>query len=70
MTKEQILQLVVENNLVVEVYDMLHYLMIAKLGALQDKSDTLNAELRLVKKFADANKLDVIKDILAEREEE
>jgi len=69
MTKEQIVKLAVENNLVTEVYDILHCIMIAELGALQNKSDRLNSELQLVKKFADANKLDVIKDILAESEE-
>lgn len=69
MTKEQIAKLAVENNLVAEVYDILHYIMISRLGALQDKSDKLNSELRLIKKFADENKLDVIKDILVESEE-
>ena len=43
--------------------------MITELDDLQDKSDKLNSELRLVKKFADANKLDAIKDILAESED-
>lgn len=69
MTKEQIVELAVENNLVAEVYGILHYIVMAELGALQDKSDRVNSELRLVKKFADANKLDAIKDILAESEE-
>lgn len=69
MTKEQIVKLVVENNLVAEVYDILHYIVIAKLGALQNESDRLNSDLRLIKKFADANMIDVIKDILAESEE-
>lgn len=68
MNKEQIVKLAVENNLVAEVYDALHYIVMAELGALQDKSDRLNSELRLIKKFADANKLDVIKVILAESE--
>lgn len=70
MTKEQIVTLAVENNLVAEVYDILHRIVIAELDSLQDKSDKLNSELRLVKKFADANKLDAIKNILAESEEE
>lgn len=66
MTKEQIVQLAIENNLVAEVYDILHYIVIRELGALQDKSDRVNSELRLVRKFANANKLDAIKDILSE----
>ena len=70
MTKEQIVGLAVENNLVAEVYDILHYIVISELGALQDKSNRVNSELRLIKKFADVNKLDVIKDILAESEDE
>ena len=69
MTKEQIVKLAVENNLVAEVYDTLHYIMIAKLSALQGESNELNANLRLVKKFADIDRLDVVKDILAESEE-
>ena len=69
MTKEQIVKLAVENNLVAEVYGILHYIVMAELGALQDKSDRVNSELRLVKKFADANKLDAIKDILSEEGE-
>lgn len=66
MTREQIVKLAIENNLVPEVYDLLHHLVILRLGNLQDESDKLNAELRLVKKFADANKIGAIKDILAE----
>ncbi len=69
MTKEQIVKLAIENNLVVEVYGILHYIVIAELCALQDKSDRINSELRLVRKFADANKLDVIKDILSKEGE-
>lgn len=70
MTKDQIVKLAVENHLVKEVYDALHDIVIAELGALQEKSDKLNSELRLVQKFANANKLDVIKDILFLSEEE
>lgn len=66
MTKEQIVQLAVENDLVEEVYDTLHFIIMAELGNLRGRSDELSSELRLVKKFADANKLDVIKDILSE----
>ena len=69
MTDEQIVKLAIENHLVEEVYDALHNIVIAELCALQEKSDKLNSELRLVKKFADANKLDVIKEILSEEGE-
>lgn len=69
MTKEQIVKYAVDNDLVEEVYDTLHFIIMAKLGKLAVESANLNSELRLVKKFADANKLDVIKDILAESEE-
>jgi hypothetical protein len=70
MTKEQIVQLVVDNNLVDEVYDTLHFMIMAELGNIRDRSDKLNSELRLIKKFADVNKLDVIKDILSEKVED
>lgn len=69
MTKEQIIQLVVNNNLVDEVYDALHFMVMTELKDIRDRSDKLNSELRLIKKFADVNKLDVIKDILSEKEE-
>lgn len=65
MTKEQIVRLAVDNDLVEEVYGTLHFIIMAKLGNLRDRADKANAELRLIKKFADANKLDVIKDILS-----
>jgi len=67
MTKEQIVQLAVDNNLVDEVYDVLHFMIMAELESIRDKSDKLNSELKLIKKFADVNKLDVIKDILSEK---
>jgi hypothetical protein len=70
MTKEQIVKLAVDNDLVEEVYDTLHFIIMAKLGNLIDKSDELNSELRLIKKFADANKLNAIKDILSEESED
>ena len=66
MTKEQIVKLAIDNDLVEEVYDTLHFLILAKLGNLRNRIDEANAELRLIKKFADANKLDVIKDIMKE----
>ena len=69
MTKEQIVKLAIDNDLVEDVYDTLHFIIMAKLENLRIMSAELNSELRLVKKFADANKLDVIKDFLAESEE-
>lgn len=70
MTKEQIIKLIVENGLVEEVYADLHLIIVVKLKNLRDRIDKAEAELRLIKKFADVNKLDVIKDILSEEEEE
>lgn len=49
-----------------EVYDLLHHVMMEELKFLHDKSVEMHADLRLIKKFADMNKFDVIKDILAE----
>ena len=68
MVKEEILELIVKNNLEVEVYDMLHYIIIAKMGDLAHQLGNKNSELKLIKKFANANKLDVIQDILKEAE--
>ena len=65
MTKEQIVQLAIDNDLVEDVYEKLHFIIMAEIGNLRDRADKTNAELRLIKKFADVNKLDVIKDILA-----
>lgn len=68
MTKEQIVQLAIDNDLVEDVYETLHFIIMAEIGSLRDRADKTNAELRLIKKFADVNKIDVIKDILAESE--
>ena len=65
-SEEEIIKLIIENNLEVEVYDILHSIIVAKMENLQDKTDEFNSELKLIKKFADVNKLDVIKDILRE----
>lgn len=70
MTREQIFKLIVENGLVEEVYADLHLIIVVKLKNLKDRIDKAEAELRLIKKFADANKLDVIKDILSEMTDE
>lgn len=69
MTKEEIVKLTVDNNLVDEVYDTLHFIIMAKLGNLEDRTLNAESELRLVRKFANANKLDAIKDILSEEGE-
>ena len=69
MTKEEIVKLAVENNLVEDVYGILHFIIMAELGNLRNRSDDLNSELRLIKRYADANKLNAIKDILAESED-
>lgn len=69
MTKEEIVKLAVDNNLVDEVYDTLHFIIMAKLGNLEDRTLNAESELRLVKKFANTNKLDATKDILSEEVE-
>lgn len=66
MTKEEIVKLAIENNLVEEVYDLLHHVMMEELKFLHNKAVEMHADLRLIKTFADMNKLGVIKDILAE----
>ena len=66
MTKEEIVKLAIENNLVEEVYDLLHHVMREELKFLHDKSVEMHSELSLIKKFADMNKLGIIKGILAE----
>jgi hypothetical protein len=68
MTEEQIVQLAIDNDLVEEVYDTLHFIIMAKFESLRERADEVTSELRLIKKFADVNKLDVIKGILAESE--
>lgn len=70
MTKEQIIKLAVDNDLVEEVYDTLHFIVMAKLANLMNRANDAEYDLLLIKKYADANKLSVIKDILTEREEE
>ena len=69
MTKEEIVKLAVDNDLVEEVYGILHFIIMAKLGNLRSRVGDAESALRLVKKYADANKLGAIKDILAESKE-
>lgn len=64
MTKEEIATLAVENDLVEDVYGILHFIIMARIESLQTDLDRANADLRLIRKFADADNLDVIKDIL------
>lgn len=64
----QIVQLAIDNNCVNEVYDLLHNIMMDKFEYLEDKSSELDAERKLIKKFADIDKLDVIKTILEDVE--
>ena len=68
-TPNQIVQLAIDNNCVNEVYDLLHNIMMDKIKYLKDKSSTLSAEKKLIKKFADVDKLDAIKTILEDEEE-
>jgi hypothetical protein len=64
MTKEEIIQLVVDNHLELEVCEALHTMIFNELINLRDELKENNAELSLIKTFADVNKLDVIKTIL------
>lgn len=66
MTKEEITQLIVDNDLEEEVYDMLHYIIMAKLGNLQRELTKACTDLRLVRKFADADSFDGVKLVLIE----
>ena len=65
MAKEEIVKLAVDNDLVEEVYDTLHFIMMAKLANLMNRAYDAESELRLIKKYANANKLDAIKNILS-----
>ena len=65
MTKNEIVDLVVMNGWTEDVYDMLHHAMMREAKDLRLDRDRVNADLRLIKKYADANKLGAIKDILA-----
>ena len=68
MDKNEVLELIIKNNLVIEVYDMLHNIVIAKMDDSAHQLANKDSELKLIKRFANANKLDVIKDILVEEE--
>ncbi len=68
-TPSQIVQLAIDNNCVNEVYNLLHNVVMDRTKFLTGESMELNAELRLIKKFADIDKLDVIKTILENDEE-
>ena len=70
MTKEEIVKLAVDNDLVEEVYGALHNIIVAKLRNLRDRVSTSKTDIRLLKKYAAANKLDVIKVLLEESEVE
>lgn len=61
---EEIVKLATDNDLVEEVYSVLHFIIINKLDNLRNRVNNAESDLRLIKKFVDANKLDVIKYIL------
>lgn len=69
-TAEQIVQEAIDNYCVNEVYDLLHIIIMDSFKFLKDKSMELDAEKKLIKKFADLDKLEVIKTILEDEEEE
>lgn len=50
MTKEEIATLAVENDLVEDVYEILHFIIMARIGSLQTDLDRANADLRLIRK--------------------
>lgn len=64
MTKEEIATLAVKNDLVEDVYEILHFIILAKLNNLTADLSEANTNLKLIKKFADIGRLDVIQDIL------
>ena len=64
MTKSEIVDLVILNGWTEDVYDMLHHAMMREAKDLRLDRDRANSDLRLIKKYADADKLDVIKHIL------
>ena len=66
MTKEEITQLIIDNDIVEDMYDMLHYIIMAKLGNLQRELTKASTDLRLIRKFADADSFDGIKLVLIE----
>lgn len=68
-TAEQIVQEAIDNYCVNEVYDLLHIIIMDSFKFLKDKSMELDAEKKLIKKFADLDKLEVIKTILEDEEE-
>lgn len=69
MTKEEIVKLAIENNLVVEVYHMLHAVVIAQFSDSVRKARERDATLKVVKKLADKNRLEGIKAVLKEDEQ-
>ncbi len=64
MTKSEIVDLVVMNGWIEDVYDMLHHAMMREAKDLRLDRDRANTDLKLIKKYADLDKLDVIKHIL------
>ena len=70
MTKEDIVKLAVDYDLVEGVYGTLHFIIMAKLGNLEDRVNNAESDLRLIKKFVDSNDIqrpiDAIRNILKE----
>lgn len=64
MTKEEIMVLIIENDWEEEIYNMLHTVIMKELQNSHQDLDKAHTDLRLIRKFADAGKLDPIKDIL------
>ena len=66
MDANEIVKLAIDNNLVLEVYEELHPIVLDEIKKEKTKVRELSAELRLIKKFVNTNNLKVIKDILAD----
>lgn len=69
MTKSEIVDLVVMNGWTEDVYDMLHHAMMRETKDLRLDRDRAWSDLQLIKRYADVDKLDVIKVILAGEKE-
>ena len=66
MTKEEIVVLIIENDLEEEVYNMLHTVIMKEMQNLHQDLDKAHTDLRLVRKFANADNFDGIKLVLLE----
>ena len=66
MTKEEIVVLIIENDLEEEVYNMLHTVIMKELQNSHQNLEKAHTDLRLIRKFADADNFDGVKLVLIE----